>query len=50
MKELIKVWLVSKVIGEAISLIGILFCATVVGWLAFKVLPAAIGKVFWWGW
>ncbi|MFC4768757.1 hypothetical protein [Effusibacillus consociatus] len=46
MKELVKLWIVSKVISEVMSLIGILFCAGTVVWIVFSLLPTAIGEVF----
>ena len=48
MKELVKVWLWSKVFSEVVGLAGIVFSVGMVAWLVFRVLPAAVGKVFGW--
>lgn len=46
MKDLLKFWLITKVAGDLLSLVGISLSIGFVAWATFYLLPKMIGEVF----
>lgn len=46
MRELLKLWLLTKIVGDMLALIGIGVSVGFVAWATFFLLPRVIGEVF----
>lgn len=46
MKDLLKLWLLTKVAGDLLALVGIGISVGFVAWATFYLLPKMIGEVF----
>lgn len=46
MKDLVKLWILTKVAGDILTLIGIGISVGFVAWATFYLLPRLIGEVF----
>lgn len=46
MRDLLRFWLITKMIGEMLALIGIGLSVGFVAWAVFFYLPKVIGEVF----
>lgn len=46
MKDLLKLWLLTKVVGDLLALVGIGISVGFVAWSTFYLLPRLIGEVF----